>query len=109
MKLHVILSSSFIQLSEAGVLSVSIKMDKIQYRAVIKLFVKEGLTANEIHLKFMKVYGDCSVLFSTIRNVLPSLNVAVPALKMIHVKDVQKVQHQKSLNKCTIWYWMTGG
>jgi len=31
------------------------------------------------------------------------LNVAVPALKMIHVKDVQKVQqHQKSLNKCTI-------
>jgi len=36
--------------------------------------------------------------------------VAVPALKMIHVKDVQKVQqHQKSFNKCTIWYWMTGG
>ena len=31
--------------------------------------------------------------------------MAVPALKMIHVKDVQKVQqHQKSLNKSTIWY-----
>ena len=45
-----------------------------------------------------------------LRNGLPSLNVAVPALKMIHVKDVQKVQqHQKSLNKCMIWYWMTGG
>jgi hypothetical protein len=40
---------------------------------------------------------------------LPSLNVDVPALKMIHAKDVQKVQrHQKSSNKCTIWYWMTG-
>jgi len=42
-------------------------MDKIQYRAVIKLFVKEGLTPNEIHLKFIKVYGDCSALFSTIK------------------------------------------
>jgi hypothetical protein len=47
----------FIQLSEAGVLSVSLKMDKIEYRAVIKFFVKEGLTPNEIHSKFMKVYG----------------------------------------------------
>jgi hypothetical protein len=29
--------------------------------------------------------------------------VAVPALKMIHVKDVQKIHHHhKSLNKCTI-------
>jgi hypothetical protein len=29
---------------------------------------------------------------------------------MIHFKDVQKVQqHQKSLNKHMIWYWMTGG
>jgi hypothetical protein len=54
-KLQVILSSSlFIQLSEAGVLSVSLKMDKIDYRAVIKLFVKEGLTPNEIHTKFIK-------------------------------------------------------
>jgi hypothetical protein len=47
--------------------------------------------------------------FQQLRNELPSLNVAVPALKMIHMKDVQKAQHQKSLNKCTIWYWMTGG
>jgi hypothetical protein len=27
-------------------LSVSLKMDKIEYRAVIKFFVKEGLTPN---------------------------------------------------------------
>jgi hypothetical protein len=33
----------FIQLSEAVVLSVSLKMDKIEYRAVIKFFVKEGI------------------------------------------------------------------
>jgi hypothetical protein len=75
-------------------------MDKIEHRAVIKFFVKEGLTPKEIHLKFIKVYGNSSPSFSTIkklRNGLPSLNVAVPAsLKMIHVKDVQNVQqHQK--------------
>jgi hypothetical protein len=85
-------------------------MDIIEYRAVIKFFVKEGLTPNEIHSKFIKVYGDSSPSFSKIKNGLPSLNVVVPALKTIHVKDVRKVQqHQKSLNKYTIWCWMTGG
>jgi len=54
-------------MSEAGVLSVSLKMDKIVYRAVIKFFVKEGLTPNEIHSKFVKVCGDSSPLFSTIK------------------------------------------
>jgi histone-lysine N-methyltransferase SETMAR len=42
-------------------------MDKIEYRAVIKLFVKEGLTPNEIHPKFINVYGDSSPSFSTIK------------------------------------------
>jgi transposase len=55
----------FIQLSEAGVLSVSLKMDKIEHHVVIKFFVKEGLTPNEIHSKFIKVYGDSSPSFST--------------------------------------------
>jgi len=90
-------------------LSVSLKMDKIEYRPVIKFFVKEGLMPNEIHSKFIKVNGESSPLFQQLRNGLPSLNVPAPALKMIHVKDVQKVQqHQKSLNKCTILYWVTG-
>jgi hypothetical protein len=84
-------------------------MDKIEYRAIIKIFVKEGLMPNKTHSKFINVYGDSSPSFSTIRNGLPSLNMTVPALKMIHVKDVQKVHHhQKSLNKCMIWYWMIG-
>ena len=48
-------------------LSVSLKMDKIEYRAVIKFFVKEGLTPNEIHSEFIKVYGDSSPSFSTIK------------------------------------------
>jgi histone-lysine N-methyltransferase SETMAR len=42
-------------------------MDKIEYRTVIKFFVKEGLTPNEIHSKFIKVYGDSSPSFSTIK------------------------------------------
>jgi len=49
------------------VLSVSLKIDAIQYRAFIKLFVKEGLTPNEIHLKFIIVYGYSSSSFSTIK------------------------------------------
>jgi hypothetical protein len=40
-------------------------MDKTEYRAVIEFFVKEGLMPNEIHSKFIKVYGDCSPSFST--------------------------------------------
>ena len=48
--------------------------------------------------------------FQQLGNGLPNLNVAIPALKIVHVKGVQKAQqHQKSLNKCTIRYWMTGG
>jgi len=48
-------------------LSVSLKMDNIEYRAVIKFFVKEGITPNEIHSKFIKVYGDSSPSFLTIK------------------------------------------
>jgi hypothetical protein len=42
-------------------------MAKIEYCVVIKLSVKEGLTPNEIHSKFIKVYGDSSPSFSTIK------------------------------------------
>ena len=48
-------------------MSVSLKMDNIEYRAVIKFFVKEGLTPKEIHSKFKNVYGDSSPSFSTIK------------------------------------------
>jgi hypothetical protein len=55
-------------------------------------------------------YKDLITEIQQLRNWLLSLNVAVPVLKMIHMKDTQKVQHhQKSLNKSTMWYWMTGG
>ena len=37
--------------------------------------------------------------FQQLRNGLPSLNVAVPALKMIHVKDIQKVQQPEIIEQ----------
>jgi hypothetical protein len=49
------------------VLPVSLKIDKIEYCAVIKFFVKEGLTPNEIHSKYVKVYKNSSPSFSTIK------------------------------------------
>ena len=42
-------------------------MDTIEYCAIVNFFVKEGLMPNEIHSKFMKVYGDSSPSFSTIK------------------------------------------
>jgi len=42
-------------------------MDKTEYCAVIKFFVKEGLTPNENHSNFIKVCGDSSPSFSTIK------------------------------------------
>jgi len=62
----------------------------MEYRAVIKFFVTEGLKRNEIHSKFIKFMGTLLLRFQQLRNGLLSLNVAVPALQMIHVKDVQK-------------------
>jgi hypothetical protein len=63
-KLQVILSSSLFY--TAGVLSVSFNVDEIEHRAVKIVFVKEGLMPNEIHSKFINVYGDSSPSFSTI-------------------------------------------
>jgi hypothetical protein len=67
-------------------------MHKIEYHGVIKFFVKEGLMPNEIHTKFIIVYGDSIPSFSTIKKWVAKFKrgLAVAALKMIHVKDVQK-------------------
>jgi histone-lysine N-methyltransferase SETMAR len=42
-------------------------MDTIEYGAVLKFFVKEGFMPNEIHSKFIIVYGDSSPSFSTVQ------------------------------------------
>ncbi|EFN64175.1 Putative uncharacterized protein FLJ37770, partial [Camponotus floridanus] len=42
-------------------------MDKIEYRAVIKYFVLEGLTATEIKNELDSTLGDSSPSFSTVK------------------------------------------
>lgn len=42
-------------------------MDKLEYRAVIKFFVLDGLTPKEIHPKLTKVYGDSAPSMSTVK------------------------------------------
>jgi len=64
-------------------LSVSLKMDKTEYCAVIKFFVKDGLMPNEIHLKFIKVYEDSSPSFSTIKKWATEFNPLNPELNPI--------------------------
>jgi hypothetical protein len=49
-------------------------MDKIEYFAVIKSFIKEGLMPNEIHSKFIKVYEDSSPSFPTIKKWTAQFN-----------------------------------
>jgi transposase len=79
-------------------------MDKIEYRAVIKFFVKEGLTPNEIHSKFTKVNGDSSPSFSTIKKWAAEF-------KRGRLEDDPREGRPKSATtpetieqKCTIWY-----
>ena len=64
-------------------MSLPLKMDKIEYRAIIKFFVKEGLTPNETHSKFIKVYGDSSPSFSTINTWAAEFNPLKPELNPI--------------------------
>jgi transposase len=56
-------------------------MDKIEYRAVIKFFVKEGLMPNEFHSKLIKVYGDFSPSFSTIKKWAAEFNRGCTSLE----------------------------
>jgi transposase len=87
-------------------------MDKTEYCAVIKFFVTEGSTPNEIHSKFIKVYGDSSPSFSTIKKWAAEFKCGRTSLKddprEERPKSAPPPHHQNSLNKCTIWHWMTG-
>jgi hypothetical protein len=93
-KLQVILSVvCFIQLSEAGVLFVSLKMGKIEYRAVIKFFVKQGLTPNEIHSKF------AGQRFSSNQEAIAAVEGYFADLTKNHYRDgIMTLEH--CWNKC---------
>ena len=43
------------------------KIDKIEYQAVIKFFVMEGLTPTEMHTKLLKVYKKSWPSFSALK------------------------------------------
>jgi histone-lysine N-methyltransferase SETMAR len=76
-------------------------MDKIGYRAVIKFFVKEGLTPNEIHSKFIKVYEDSSLSLSTIKKWAAEYKRGRTSLEDDPREGRPKMQqYQKPLNKC---------
>jgi histone-lysine N-methyltransferase SETMAR len=70
-------------------------MDKIEYRAVIKFFVKEGLTPNEIHSKFIKVYGDSSPSFSIINPSNAGLNPNCHFLALLEAHHILHVSGVK--------------
>jgi len=84
-------------------------MDKIEYRAVIKFFVKEGLTPNEIHSKFIKVYGASSPSFSTIKKWAAEFK-----RDRTNLEDDPREGRPKGATTPEIieqvykWYWMTG-
>ena len=60
--------------------SLNIFDSKNEYRALIKFFVLGGLSVIDIHMKMVKCLRKSG------------LNVALQALEMIHVMDVQKLQ-----------------
>jgi transposase len=71
--------------------------------------LKEGLTPNEIHWKFIKGYGDSSPSFSTIKKWAAEFKRGLNCLKGDSREGRSKsATTQKSLNKGMIWYWMTG-
>jgi transposase len=84
-------------------------MDKIEYRAVIIFFVKEGLTSNEIYLKVIKAYGDFSPLFSTIKRWAAEFKHGRTSLE-----DSPREGRPKSattpeiIEQVHVWYWMPG-
>ena len=45
---------------------VFIKMDKLEFRVVIKFYVLDGLTPKEIHPKLTKVYRNSAPSISTV-------------------------------------------
>jgi len=78
-------------------------MDEIEYRAVIKFFVKEGLTPNEIHSKFIKVYRDSSPSFSTIKKWAAECKRGRTSLEDDpHEERPKSATTLESLNKCKV-------
>ena len=70
-------------------------MEKTEYRAVIKFFVLEGLSATEIHTKMVKVLKESAPSFPTVHRWV--LEFKRGRIEDEPVVDVQKVPLSKSL------------
>ena len=68
-----------------------IKMDKLEYHAVIKFFILDGLAPEEIYPNFNKVHGNSDPSISLLKSGQLNLNMVVRCPKMTHVKDGQKL------------------
>lgn len=66
-----------------------IKIDKHEYRVVIKFFAVDGLSPKAIHSKLTKVYENSVPSISTVKSGQLNLNSTT------HIKDSQK--HNKGV------------
>jgi hypothetical protein len=67
-----------------------VKMDKLEYRTVIKFVVLGGLTPKEIHPKLTKGYGNSAPSISTVKKWPDEFKHGCS--KMTHVTDGKKLQ-----------------
>jgi transposase len=83
-------------------------MDKIEYCAVIKFFVKEGLTPNKIHSKFIKVYGNSFLSFLTIKEWAAGFKSGHTSLEDDPREGrPESATTPESIEQVHMWYWMT--
>ena len=82
---------------------VSLKMDKIVYRAVIKFFVKEGLTPNEIHSKFNYLEKDKTITGEYYSNLLTRLDEKIR--EESHGLQKKKSSFIKTIHPPTEVFW----
>jgi histone-lysine N-methyltransferase SETMAR len=85
-------------------------MDKTECRAVIKFSVKEGLMPNEIHSKFIKVCGNSSPSFSTIKKWAAEFKRGRTSLEDDPRKGCPKsATAPEIIEQVHDMVWMTGG
>ena len=76
------------------------KMDKIEYRAVIKYFFLKGNTSMQIKDELDLVYGDSAASFTSVKFWAAEFK----AWETMNVRDVQKLQLlTKTSPKFTKW------
>ena len=86
-------------------------MEKLEIRAVIKYFCKNGMPLKEIHEDFMETLGKESPSYSTVKKIgQQSLRVGERALRMMDGLAAPKVPPLTKMSRsCTPWLCVRGG